>query len=98
MKACGEKDKTMKIKEGFILRTVVGEHVVVAVGKASMLLNGIIKLNESGTLLWDAIKDEADKEQLAALLVRTYGIPEKTAEKDVNSFLETLRGAGCLEE
>lgn len=88
----------MKIKEGFVLRTVVGESVVVAVGKASILLNGIIKLNDSGALLWKAIQDGSDKEQLVRLLMQTYDISGERAEKGVNGFLDTLRAIGCLEE
>lgn len=88
----------MKIRDGFILRSVSGEHVVVAVGSASIVLNGIIKLNDSGALLWNAIKEGSDEKELAGLLVRTYGIPEDKAGKDAGSFLETLRGIGCLEE
>lgn len=88
----------MKIKEGFLLRTVVGEHVVVAVGEASLVLNGIIKLNDSGALLWKAIEDGADEKAMAEQLVRTYGIAGEKAQKDVGAFLDTLRGVGCLEE
>lgn len=88
----------MKIKEGFLLRTVAEEHVVIAVGKASLVLNGIIKLNDSGALLWNAIMDGAGKDQLVRLLTGAYDISEAQAEEDVSSFLETLRGAGCLEE
>ena len=88
----------MKIKEGFLLRTVAEEHVVIAIGKASLVLNGIIKLNDSGALLWNAIMDGAGEDQLIGLLARTYEIPEAQAEKDVASFLDMLRGAGCLEE
>ena len=88
----------MKIKEGFLLRTVAEEHVVIAVGKASLVLNGIIKLNDSGALLWNAIVDGAGEDRLVRLLTGAYDIPEAQAEKDVGSFLETLRGAGCLEE
>ena len=88
----------MKIKEGFVLKTVVGEHVVVAVGKASYVLNGIIKLNDSGKLLWNAMENGADEAQLVRLLIQTYGIPEERARKDADAFLDTLRTAGCLEE
>lgn len=88
----------MKIKEGFLLRTVAGEHVVIAVGKASLVLNGIIKLNDSGALLWNGIMDGAEKDQLVGLLTDTYDVSEAQAEKGVGSFLDTLRRAGCLEE
>ena len=41
----------MKIKDGFMLRKVGGQNVVVAVGKASRDFNGIIRLNDTGKFL-----------------------------------------------
>ena len=38
----------MKIKNGFMLRKVGSQNVVVAVGTASKDFNGIIRLNDSG--------------------------------------------------
>ena len=43
----------MKIKDGFMLRKVGGQNVVVAVGKASRDFNGIIRLNDTGRFLWE---------------------------------------------
>ena len=37
----------MKLKDGFILRTVADTHIVVAVGKNSESFNKMIKLNDS---------------------------------------------------
>ena len=42
----------MKIKEGFILREVAGNYIVVAVGSAVKQFNGVITLNETGAFLW----------------------------------------------
>ena len=42
----------MKIKQGFMLREVAGNYVVVAVGEASKKFNGVINLNESGAFIW----------------------------------------------
>lgn len=87
----------MKIREGFILRTVAKENVVVAVGKASVLLNGIIKLNNTGAFLWNILKDGAEKEELIGKLQAKYGIDQQTAQKDVEAFLATLEKVGCIE-
>ena len=38
----------MKINEGFVLRKVGKDQVVVAIGEASARLNGLIKLNGTG--------------------------------------------------
>ena len=45
----------MKTKAGFMLRSVGGRHVVVAVGKASEEFNGLITLNDSGAFLWEEL-------------------------------------------
>ena len=88
----------MKIKEGFMLREVAGNHVVVPVGKASTLLNGIIRLNGSGVLLWGLLKDGADEKSLVSKLAVEYGISEEQAAQDAGAFLDSLKEIGCLEE
>lgn len=87
----------MKIKEGFILRKVANENVVMPIGQASVVLNGIIKLNASGVLLWNALKEGAEIATLAELLQQEYGIPAEMAATDADAFVATLRNAGCLE-
>lgn len=88
----------MKIKDGFILQTIAGSTVVVPVGEATTILNGIITLNESGIILWNLLAKGADIDQLADGLIKEYGIPDSKASKDADSFIETLRKIGCLEE
>jgi len=48
----------MKLKEGFMLRQVAGEHVVLPVG-ADVDFNGMITLNETGAFLWNRLEQEA---------------------------------------
>lgn len=87
----------MKITEGFILRKVANENVVMPIGRASAKLNGIIKLNATGVLLWNLLKDGAEKADLAAALVKEYGIEMAQAERDVDAFLAPLVKIGCIE-
>ena len=72
--------------------------MVVAVGKASTRLNGIIKLNDTGVMLWNLLLEGADTASLASCLAAEYGISMETAVADTTSFLDTLRQADCLEE
>lgn len=88
----------MKIKEGFILRTVAKEHVVVAIGEASSILNGIIKLNDTGAFLWGFLKSGANKDRLVLEMQKKYKISEEVAQRDVDAFLYVLYDIGCLEE
>lgn len=88
----------MKIKEGFILREVAGSYVVVAVGEASKAFKGVIKLNNSGAILWKELeKGVSDVEILTKALLNEYDIDEKTAKEDVLAFLDQLKKAKIVE-
>ena len=88
----------MKIKNGFISRQVAGNWVVVATGDQSKSFNGVIKLNDSGKLLWDKLVDGAEREQLVEILLGEYEIDRATAENDVDKFLGVLYDAGATED
>ena len=45
----------IKIKEGFLLRKVAGDHVVVPVGEAGKVFHGMIRLNDTGAFLWEPV-------------------------------------------
>ena len=80
----------MKIKKGFVLRSVGGENIVVPVGEVSKQFHGMIKLNESGAFLWNFYKEEHTKEQGVEALLAEYEVDKETAERDVTAFLDTL--------
>lgn len=88
----------MKIKNGFISRCVAGNNVVVAVGERTKEFSGIIKLNESGTLLWDKLSLGSCEEELVEQLLNDYDVTREKAEKDVKRFIEVLRDAGAIED
>ncbi|MBE7061029.1 MAG: PqqD family protein [Clostridiales bacterium] len=86
----------MKIKDGFVLREVAGQRIVVAVGKATQSFNGIIKLNESSALLWKKLEDGATEEELVGVLLGEYDVTEEEARKDVKTFVDNLTKAGLV--
>ncbi|MBO5459321.1 MAG: PqqD family protein [Lachnospira sp.] len=86
----------MKIKEGFILRSVGSENVVVAVGEQSRKFNGMIRLNNTGKFLWELLKEDRTEEFLADELVANYDIDREQATADVKRFAERLKEAEVL--
>ena len=54
----------MKVKNGFILRQVAGQNVVLPVD-ADLNLNMMITLNETGAFLWENLQEETDAETAA---------------------------------
>lgn len=88
----------MKVRDGFILREVGGQPVVVAVGGASQYFNGMVKLNESGVFLFEQLMEEKTEDDLVKAMTKKYDVDEETARKDVQSFVETLVKPGIIEE
>ena len=57
----------------------------------------MLKLNETGVLLWNALKDEVELDDLVRALRAEYDVSEEQARKDIQEFLDKLANAGCLE-
>ena len=87
----------MKLKEGFVLRQVADNWVVLPVGQASVNFNGMLSLNESGALLWRALENGGDRDALADALLAEYEVEREEALADVEAFLTALTKAGCIE-
>ena len=87
----------MKIKNGFVLREIAGECVVVALGEASKTFNGIIKLNETGRIIWQMLSDGSERDAVIETILQEYEIDRETVEMDFDRFVEILKGANILE-
>ena len=87
----------MKIKEGFLLRQVADNWVVLPVGQACVDFNGMLSLNDSGALLWKALEQGGGREALADALLAEYEVERSVALADVDEFLAKLSKAGWLE-
>lgn len=86
----------MKIKEGFLLRKLGNEYVAVAMGKARKSFNGLIRMNDTGKILWDCLKEDRTEEELVKYLTAEYEVNEAEAGADVHAFAEKLKKAGIL--
>ena len=87
----------MKIKKGFVLRVVGGEHVVVPVGEMSKNFHGMINLNETGAFLWRFFSEEHSVDEGVTALLGEYEGAEELARADVTRFTETLLQNGFAE-
>ena len=89
----------MKIKSGFILRTIAGCNVVVTVGKRTLDFNGMINLNETGAFLWKQLEHETTEDALVLAVLENFEeVDEETARSSIREFLDTLRESGCIDE
>ena len=80
----------MKIKEGYILRTVAGMHIAVPVSAKSDF-DGMITLNETALFLWKKLETGCTKESLVQALTNEYDVDEEKARTDLNDILQKFR-------
>ena len=88
----------MKIKEGFLLRQVGGNHVIVPVGAQSVDFRCIITLNELGAFLWQKLSVDCTVEALVEALLAEYDVTADIATADVERFVASLREKNLLDE
>ena len=89
------ENKKMKLKEGFILREVAGQTVVLPSGD-ELNLNMMITLNDTGAFLWKLLEQEQDEAALTAALLGEYEVDEATASAAVAAFVAQLNEHGFL--
>ncbi|MBQ8605593.1 MAG: PqqD family protein [Clostridia bacterium] len=86
----------MKIKDGYILKEVAGEYVVVPV--CDPHFKAIITTNETGAFIFEKMKENIDLCEIAKLLTEQYEIDMQTASSDVKRFAQLLLKAGLADE
>ena len=89
----------MKIIDGFKMRTIAGESVVVGEGMAQINFNKLISLNSSAALLWQSIEGkEFTVEDLCNTLLENYDVSEDVARKDSEAIDRAWIEAGIVSE
>ena len=88
----------MKIKDGFTLRTICGEHIVIGEGLAQVNFNKMLSLNGSAAYLWEQLKGkEFTEEDAVQLLKDKYDVTPERALEDVKKLLEEWKKQGVVE-
>lgn len=86
----------MKIKEGFVLRSVAGSHIVVPLGNQISNFGSIIKLTETGAFLWAQLESEKTIDELVLALTNEYEVDREKATTDVTAFVQKLSSNNLL--
>ena len=89
----------MRIKEGFVLRTVKDDHVVIGEGLAQVNYNKMLTLNASAAYLWEQVDGrDFTPGELADLLVARYGIAREQALQDADRWVGRLNALDLTED
>jgi len=88
----------MKIKEGFVLKTIAGSTVAVPVGDNLVNLKLMLTLNESGAFLWNCLEKSATEDELVKQMTAEYDVDESIARQDVAEFIKILKENHIIDE
>lgn len=88
----------MKAKNGFKLRDICGEKILLAEGVENIDFSDIISMNESSAYLWENIQGKTfTVNDLANLLTANYEVDEATALADATTLAKQWVDAGIVE-
>ncbi len=84
----------MKLNYEFVKREVAGEQFLVPIGRAALVFDGIITLNELGGFIFDCIPSCSDENEIADKIAESYDVDKETASADTHDFFVSLAQAG----
>ena len=88
----------MRIKEGFTLRSICGESVVIGEGLSQVNFNKMLSLNESAAFLWEKVQGkDFTPEDMVTLLTDHYDVSEDRARQDIDNLLKVWQEQGVIE-
>lgn len=89
----------MRIKQGYKVREMAGENVVIIQGRQGADMTRIITLNDSALLLWQSLEGrDFGAEEAARILCDNFAVEAGTAERDARAWIRSMAGAGLIEE
>ncbi|GHT09978.1 hypothetical protein FACS189426_09480 [Bacteroidia bacterium] len=88
----------MKIKEGYMIKTIGGERVVIVQGRTGMDLTKIISFNAMAEWLWNTFSGiDFTENDVADILVKQYGMDAEQAAADAHQWTVQLTDTRLLE-
>lgn len=89
----------MRIIEGFVLRPLGEEHLVIGEGISQINFNKMISLNSSAAYLWKSVEGkDFTVEDLTKLLTDMYEVSEEKAAADAAAIAAKWIEAGIVSE
>ena len=88
----------MKIREGFVLRNVADEHMVMPTGENVGKFGGAVVLSDVAAFVFEQLKRPASREDLLSLILAEYDVDAETATADLDALLAQFREMNLLED
>jgi len=93
-----EEGSDLKAKNGFVLRNVMGDHILMPAGDNVGQFKGAVVLNDVAAFVWEKLRDPVSRDDLLLAICAKYDVDEAVAAGDLDALLERLKGYGVIEE
>ncbi|MBQ3208982.1 MAG: PqqD family protein [Alistipes sp.] len=88
----------MKFKEGYKVREIAGEHVIIKQGRFGADMTRVIALNATSLLLWEQLQGkEFETTDVIAILTENFEVDTTTATADAKAWVEKLHECDLVE-
>ena len=88
------KGSIMRIKDGFIKKPILDDIVVVATGEAGKDFEGLVRLNETASFIWDEVTEGKEIDQITKDMCQRYEVSEDQAKNDALSIISKMKEQG----
>ena len=88
----------MKIREGFVLRNVADEHMVMPTGENVGKFGGAVVLSDVAAFAFEQLRRPVSREDLLSLILAEYDVDAETATADLDALLAQFREMNLLED
>lgn len=88
----------MKIKDGFVLRNVVDEFIVMPTGDNITKFEGAVVLNEVSAFIFRQLENAVSCEDILSAVLNEYDVDEAQAAQDLDALLKQFESMGILEK
>ncbi len=89
----------MRIADGYILKEIAGNHVVIPVGQNIVDYKSILHLNETGAFIWKQLENETTYNKVIEALIKEYEVTKEETpmiEKDLDEFITHMNDMQLL--
>lgn len=86
----------MKKAEGYIMKRLEDEYIILPYGKKTEEVREMVTLSETAGFIYENAERAENIEQLAELVGKEYGVDASVVYTDVSEVVETLQKKGIL--
>lgn len=86
----------MRIKDGFLLRTIAGTNIVVPIAETVIDFKGMMILNDVSAKIWKFIEVDREYGEIVDFMLSTYEVDYETVKNDIDILLKKMEDNGVL--